>query len=97
VAERVSGGHDGRAGAFDTNVNFTHRSLSTFDRVFFQLTDEHFLCGTTLAQRSVMNPPYHPRLNRTVVAEDGVRAIEAAPREKHKVDFDRAVFKQDYF
>ncbi|EEH53080.1 uncharacterized protein MICPUCDRAFT_52878 [Micromonas pusilla CCMP1545] len=91
VAERVSGGHDGRAGAFDTNVNFTHRSLSTFDRVSFQLTDE------LLAQRSVMNPPYHPRLNRTVVAEDGVRAIEAAPREKHKVDFDRAVFKQDYF
>jgi len=56
-----------------------------------------FLEGMTDAQRSVMNPPYHPRLNRTVVAEDGVRAIEAAPREKHKVDFDRAVFKQDYF
>ena len=91
MAERVSGGHDGRAGALDTNVNFTHRSLSTFDRVSFQLIDE------LLAQRSVMNPPYHPRLNRTVVAEDGVRAIEAAPREKHKVDFDRAVFKQDYF
>jgi hypothetical protein len=45
VAERVSGGHDGRAGAFDTNVNFTHRSLSTFDRVSFQLTDEHSRSG----------------------------------------------------
>jgi hypothetical protein len=38
-----------------------------------------------------------PRLTRVVVAPDGSGAIEPAPREKHKVDFDRAVFKSEYF
>jgi hypothetical protein len=30
---------------------FTHRSVSTFDRVSFQLTDELVLYGTTLTER----------------------------------------------
>jgi len=38
-----------------------------------------------------------PRLNRVVVAPDGSGVVHPAPREKHKVDFDRAVFKSDYF
>ena len=49
------------------------------------------------AQRATMQPPYHPRLDRVAVAPDGRGVVTPAPREKHKVDFDRAVFKADYF
>jgi len=56
-----------------------------------------YLEGMSEAQRAVMEMPYHPRLNRVVVASDGSGVVHPAPREKHKVDFDRAVFKSDYF
>jgi len=56
-----------------------------------------YLEGMSEAQRAVMEMPYHPRLNRVVVAPDGSGVVHPAPREKHKVDFDRAVFKSDYF
>ena len=49
------------------------------------------------AQRCVMAPPYHPRLNRVAVRNDASGVVKPAPREAHKVDFDRAVFKADYF
>ena len=38
-----------------------------------------------------------PVLDRVAVAPDGRGVVTPAPREKHKVDFDRAVFKADYF
>jgi hypothetical protein len=63
-AHRADGGDGGRgrrrralgravalAGAFYQIVlqtYFTHRSVSTLDRISNQLTDEHFLYGTTL-------------------------------------------------
>ena len=56
-----------------------------------------YLEGMTEAELAVMEMPYHPRLNRVVVSPDGAGVIHPAPREKHKVDFDRAVFKSDYF
>jgi hypothetical protein len=56
-----------------------------------------FLDGMSEAQLAVMQPPYHPRLDRVAVKPDGSGVITPAPREKHKVDFDRAVFKADYF
>ena len=56
-----------------------------------------YLEGMTEAERATMEKPYHPRLNRVAVAPDGDGIITPAPREKHKVDFDRAVFKADYF
>ena len=56
-----------------------------------------YLEGMTDAQRATMEMPYHPRLNRVAVAPDASGVTRPAPREKHKVDFDRAVFKSDYF
>ena len=56
-----------------------------------------YLEGMSDAQRCVMAPPYHPRLNRVAVRPDATGVVKPAPREKHKVDFDRAVFKSDYF
>ena len=56
-----------------------------------------YIEGMTEAQRATMEMPYHPRLNRVAVAPDASGVTRPAPREKHKVDFDRAVFKSDYF
>ena len=56
-----------------------------------------YLEGMSEAQRCVMAPPYHPRLNRVAVKNDASGVVKPAPREAHKVDFDRAVFKADYF
>ena len=56
-----------------------------------------YLEGMSEAQRCVMAPPYHPRLNRVAVRNDASGVVKPAPREAHKVDFDRAVFKADYF
>jgi hypothetical protein len=51
----------------------------------------------TPAQRSTMAPPYHPRLDRDSVAENGVDVIKPAPREDFKVQFDEKIFKSKYF
>jgi ectoine hydroxylase-related dioxygenase (phytanoyl-CoA dioxygenase family) len=58
---------------------------------------EAYTRGMTEAQRATMEMPYHPRLNRVAVKPDASGATKPAPREKHKVEFDRAVFKSDYF
>lgn len=50
----------------------------------------------TAAQRCVMEAPYHPRMNRTYVGEDG-QAVEAKAREGFKVEFDEKVFGSRYF
>ena len=41
---------------------FTHRPVSTFDRVSFQLTDEYFLYGTTLRDHLHLAGDVHRRL-----------------------------------
>lgn len=58
---------------------------------------ENYLEGMTPAQRSTMEPPYHPRLDRYSVAENGIDVIKPAPREDFKVEFDEKIFKTKYF
>ena len=53
--------------------------------------------GMTPAQLATLQPPYHPRLDRESVAEDGVNVIRPAPREAFKVKFDEQVFGSKYF
>jgi hypothetical protein len=52
--------------------------------------------GMTDAQRAVLLPPYHPRMNRTCLDASGA-ALKAKPRESFKVDFDEKVFGTRYF
>jgi ectoine hydroxylase-related dioxygenase (phytanoyl-CoA dioxygenase family) len=58
---------------------------------------ENYIEDMTPAQRSTMAPPYHPRLDRDSVAENGVDVIKPAPREDFKVQFDEKIFKSKYF
>ena len=48
------------------------------------------------AQRAVLEPPYHPRMNRTSVDRRG-EAVAARAREAWKVEFDERVFGTRYF
>ena len=48
------------------------------------------------AQRAVMEPPYHPRMNRAYVDQDG-HHVSAKAREAFKVEFDEKVFGTRYF
>ncbi|KAL3895667.1 MAG: hypothetical protein SGPRY_013457 [Prymnesium sp.] len=57
---------------------------------------EATLEGMTDAQRAVMLPPYHPRMNRAYVGADG-EAKEPKARESFKVEFDERVFGSRYF
>jgi len=52
--------------------------------------------GATEAQKAVLEPPYHPRMNRTYVDPHGV-AQSAKAREDFKVEFDEKVFGSRYF
>ena len=45
---------------------------------------------------AVMEPPYHPRMNRPYVNADG-DAVAAKARESFKVEFDEKVFGSRYF
>ena len=58
---------------------------------------ESWTDGMTPAQLATLQPPYHPRLDRSVVDSDGVNVIQPAPREDFKVAFDEKVFKSRYF
>jgi hypothetical protein len=52
--------------------------------------------GMSEAELCVMEPPYHPRMNRTYVDVDG-EAVAARAREEFKVRFDEEVFGSRYF
>lgn len=52
--------------------------------------------GATEAQRAVLEPPYHPRMNRPYVGSDGEHRTPR-PREGFKVEFDERVFGRKYF
>ncbi|KAH8049465.1 phytanoyl-CoA dioxygenase [Aureococcus anophagefferens] len=54
------------------------------------------LAGMSEAQRAVCAPPYHPRMNRTCLDEEG-SAVAPKPREAWKVEFDEKVFGSRYF
>ena len=43
-----------------------------------------------------MEAPYHPRMNRSYVDQQG-NAVTAKPREAFKVEFDEKVFGTRYF
>lgn len=55
-----------------------------------------WLEGATEAQRAVLEPPYHPRMNRPFLNSDGDKC-DAAPREDFKIEFDEKVFGTRYF
>jgi|EP01047_Picozoa_sp_COSAG01_P022174 hypothetical protein len=57
---------------------------------------EAALDGMSEAQRAVMLPPYHPRMNRAYVDQDG-HHVSAKAREAFKVEFDEKVFGTRYF
>jgi len=52
--------------------------------------------GMSEAQLAVMQAPYHPRMNRPHVNEEG-EAVAPKPREAWKVEFDERVFGTRYF
>lgn len=52
--------------------------------------------GMTEAQQAVMQPPFHPRMNRAYVNPSG-EAKQPKPREAFKVEFDEKVFGVKYF
>jgi len=55
-----------------------------------------FTAGMTDAQRAVLLPPFHPRLDRPVVTDGGELAAGAS-RAPVKKAFDRRVFGTEYF
>ena len=52
--------------------------------------------GMSDGRRAVCAPPYHPRMNRTCLDDDGA-AVAPKPREAWKVEFDEKVFGSRYF
>mmetsp|Transcript_9181 Transcript_9181/g.28145 ORF Transcript_9181/g.28145 Transcript_9181/m.28145 type:complete len:210 (+) Transcript_9181:133-762(+) len=69
---------------------------SAYGRGYEPSWPDAFLDGMTDAQRAVMEPPYHPRMNRPFVSASG-EAMTAKPREAFKVEFDERVFGSRYF
>ncbi|OUS44892.1 hypothetical protein BE221DRAFT_146858 [Ostreococcus tauri] len=72
-------------------------ATAAYGRGYKDSWPSEWLEGTNDAQRAVLEPPYHPRLDRHAVADDGVNVIKPAPREEFKVNFDEKVFKSKYF
>ena len=54
------------------------------------------LDGLSEEQAAVLQPPFHPRLDRTTLDESGAVKLPT-PREQHKKDFDLKVFGKPYF
>jgi hypothetical protein len=54
------------------------------------------LDGLTDAEAAVMQPPFHPRLDRAKLAEDGTLEPTKS-REDYKKEFDKKVFGKNYF
>ena len=63
--------------------------------------DKETLRKMTDAQRSVVQPPFHPRLDRkSLIYSEGREGVEATvprPRPASKKDFDKKVFGTTYF
>lgn len=56
-----------------------------------------YLEGCTPAQRAVLEPPYHNRLDRPFLTKGGDEEPGAESRSKAKKEFDRTVFGTAYF
>ena len=69
---------------------------SAYGRGYLPEWPESTLDGMTDAQLAVMEAPFHPRMNRVCVDEDG-NAVAASPREAFKTEFDERVFGTRYF
>lgn len=69
---------------------------SAYGRGYHPTWPAEALEGMSDAQLAVMQPPYHPRMNRTTIGADG-EAVLARPREQFKVEFDEQVFGSRYF
>mmetsp|Transcript_23293 Transcript_23293/g.70763 ORF Transcript_23293/g.70763 Transcript_23293/m.70763 type:complete len:359 (+) Transcript_23293:29-1105(+) len=69
---------------------------SAYGRGYLPSWPESVLDGASEAQRAVLEPPYHPRMNRTSVDRRG-EAVAARAREAWKVEFDERVFGTRYF
>ncbi|KAL1503143.1 hypothetical protein AB1Y20_011205 [Prymnesium parvum] len=52
--------------------------------------------GMTEAQQAVMQPPFHPRMNRPLVGRDG-KACQPRERARFKIEFDERVFGSRFF
>jgi hypothetical protein len=57
---------------------------------------ESFREGATEAQLAVLEPPYHPRMNRPYL-DSNAEKKDAAPREAFKIEFDERVFGSRFF
>lgn len=69
---------------------------SAYGRGYQPQWPQAVLDGMTPAQLAVMEPPYHPRMNRPYVTANG--EVQAArPREEFKVAFDEKVFGNKFF
>jgi len=53
--------------------------------------------GMNAAQRAVLEPPYHTRLDRPAPAADGVGEEVPERRAAFKKEFDSSVFTTTYF
>ena len=69
---------------------------SAYGRGYLPTWPAEALDGMTEAQAAVMQAPFHPRMNRTYVNENG-EAVAAKPREAFKTEFDERVFGTTYF
>ena len=70
---------------------------SAYGRGYLPDWPEEALEGMSDAQKAVLEPPYHPRMNRPYVNVQTGEAVEAKPRESFKVEFDEQVFGRRYF
>ena len=67
---------------------------SAYGRAYLEGYEE--LAALTEAERAVLQPPFHPRLDRPTVSDEG-EAEQPAPREDFKKAFDQKVFGKNYF
>jgi len=67
---------------------------SAYGRGYLEGFDE--INGLTEAEKAVLQPPFHPRMDRVLLDEQG-QAAPVTPREEHKKVFDQKVFGKNYF
>ncbi|KAK3263257.1 hypothetical protein CYMTET_27926 [Cymbomonas tetramitiformis] len=90
-------------GTLAWNANFQRRvalirlapPTVAYGRAYTPEWPEAMLDGMTDAQQAVLAPPYANRLERPQVKEDG--ALKVQKRAPAKKDFDKSVFKTDFF
>ena len=74
--------------AFDDRTRSPARGYMPWPEASFE--------GATDAQKAVLEPPYHPRMNRPYLTSKA-ECREAKKRESFKIEFDEKVFGSRYF